>query len=551
MSLLNSLRRFLAPASLPALLIALVVTVPILIILGSVFLDSAGIWQHLRTTVLPEYLKNSLLLSLGVGLGSVLIGLPAAWLVAMYRFPGRRAFEWLLLLPLAMPTYLMAYTYTDFLEFAGPVQTWFRQLTGLGIGEYWFPEIRSLSGAVIIFSFVLYPYVYLFCRAAFLEQSICVIEASRTMGRTPWQCLHSIGLPLARPALVGGVALVVMESLADYGAVDYFAIDTFTTGIYRTWAGLGSPVGAAQLSALLLVLVFLILAIERLSRGPRRFFHTTTRYRAIPAWTMSRPRQALAICLCLIPLGLGFLLPVGVLANLAIQEGITRSDFLAPVRHSSILAGSTALLAVCASLVLAYSKRQSPGRLRSAIHQFASLGYAVPGSVIAIGVMLALGEWDGLVVRLGFGPILGGTVAGLIFAYLVRFLAVALNSIEAGFQKINPSLDQAGRTLRAGTWRLLARVHFPLLRSSALAAGILVFVDVLKELPATLIIRPFNFDTLAVRVYQLAGDERLAEAAVPALLIVGVGLLPVVILSRMISSSRPGQEVVVEPPEAS
>lgn len=540
MSPRRTIRQLIAPASLPALAIALIVAVPILIILGSVFLDSGGTWRHLSETVLPTYLKNSLLISLGVGFGSVIIGLPAAWLVAMYQFPGRRVFEWLLLLPLAMPTYLMAYTYTDFLEFAGPVQSWIRQITGLGVGDYWFPEIRSLGGAIFTFSFVLYPYVYLFCRAAFLEQSICVIEASRTMGRTPWQCLHSIGLPLARPALAGGVALVIMESLADYGAVDYFAIDTFTTGIYRTWAGLGSPVGAAQLSALLLTLIFLILAIEKLSRGPRRFFHTTNRYRAIPGWLLSRPRQILAIALCSVPIIIGFLLPVGILLHLAVSQGAMGGSFMDSARHSFILAGSTAVIAVAISLVLAYSKRQSPSRLRSAIQQMASLGYAVPGSVIAIGVMLALGEWDGLVVKLGFGPLLGGTIAGLLFAYVVRFLAVALNSIEAGFQKINPSLDQAGRTLRAGTWRLLARVHFPLLRSSALAAGILVFVDVLKELPATLIIRPFNFDTLAIRVYHLAGDERLAEAAVPALLIVGVGLLPVIILSRMISASRPG-----------
>ena len=531
-------------------LLALLVAAPVLVIAASVFLGDDGTWSHLRETVLGLYVRNSLLLAAGAGLGAGLVGLSTAWLVTMYAFPGRRILEWMLLLPLAMPTYLVAYAYTDFLDFAGPVQEAIRAWTGLGAREYWFPQVRSLGGAIFLFSFVLYPYVYLLCRASFLEQSVCMLDAARTMGQSRAETFRRVAVPLARPALAAGVALVAMESLADYGAVDYFAVDTFTTGIYRTWFGLGSPVAAAQLSAGLLGLVLLLVVLERLSRGRRRFFHTTNRRQDLPRWSLAAGKRALAAALCTVPVLIGFLLPLGILIEAALRAGLLPSllESLEWARHSLILAAVTAVLSVVCALLLAYNIRLLPGAVTRSTARIASLGYAIPGSVVAVGVLLLLGWADRFATVLLPGDfLLSGTLAALVFAYLTRFLTLSVQTVESGLTRIPPSLDQAGRTLRAGPLSVLGRIHFPLLRASTLAAGLLVFVEVLKELPATLIIRPFNFDTLAVRVYQLASDEMFAEAAAPALLIVLTGLVPVLLLSRMMTGARRGRE---DPAEA-
>lgn len=530
-------------------LLALLIAAPVLVIAASPTQGSDGTWTHLRETVLGLYIRNSTFLAIGAGAGAGVIGLLTAWAVTMYQFPGRKILEWMLLLPLAMPTYLIAYAYTDFLDFNGPVQELVRDWTGLGAREYWFPAIRSLGGAIFLFSFVLYPYVYLLCRASFLEQSMCMLDASRTMGQSRLESFRRVAIPLSRPALAAGIALVAMESLADYGAVDYFAVDTFTTGIYRTWFSLGSPIAAAQLSAGLLAVILFIVVLERLSRGRRRFFNTTNRHQDLPRWQLSTPKKIFATLLCLLPVTVGFLIPLAILIEAAAGASFLPSvlDSLQWTWHSIVLATVTAVLAVVFALILSYNVRLAPGILSSSAARVASLGYAIPGSVVAVGVLLILGWTDRFTAF--FLPdqlLLSGSIVALIFAYITRFLTLSMQTVESGLTRIAPSLDQAGRTLRAGPVSILGRIHFPLLRASTLAAALLVFVEVLKELPATLMIRPFNFDTLAVRIYQLASDERFAEASAPALLIVLVGLAPVLILSRMMTASRTHRNPSIE-----
>lgn len=524
---------------------------PLAVIVGSLFLESDGVWRHLASTVLPGYVRNSILLASGACLGALVIGTTVAWLVTLCEVPGRRVLEWALLLPLAVPTYIIAYTYTDFLEFAGPVQTLLRSWTGWGYGDYWFPPIRSLGGAVVTFSLVLYPYVYLMARAAFLEQSVCVLEASRTLGQSPRATFFRVAIPLARPALAAGVLLVAMESLADYGAVDYFAVDTFTTGIYRTRFSLGSAVGAAQLSALLLGLVAFLILLERSLRGGRRFHHSTNRYRELPRWELRGAGKVIATVAVWSPVVLGFGLPAGVLMGLAADRGADArwSLVMELGENSLILASVVAVLAAGISLLMVYAVRLEKTTVARLNARAVMLGYAAPGSVVAIGVMVGFG-WIDEGIRRGAGVVgwegetaplvLGGSVFALVVAYLTRFTGVAVQAVESGMEKIAPNMDAVGRTLGERPGGLLRRVHLPLLRSSILTGGLLVFVDVLKELPATMIIRPFNFETLAVRVHHLASDERLAEAAIPALFIVLVGLIPVMVLSRMIGTSRPG-----------
>ncbi|MBI1209768.1 MAG: ABC transporter permease subunit [Azospirillum sp.] len=530
--------------------IALLVALPVLVVTAAVFLPSAGVWQHLASTVLPDYLTNTALLAAGVGSGTLVIGGGTAWLVTMCRFPGSRVLEWALLLPMAVPAYVMAYTFTDLLQFVGPVQTMLREAFGWSRHDYWFPNIRSLGGAVAMLTLVLYPYVYLLARAAFLEQSVCLLEVSRMLGRGPWRSFFTVALPLARPAIVGGVALALMEALADFGTVQYFAINTFTTGIYRTWFAMGQPVAAAQLAAVLMLFVLALLALERWTRRHARFHHTSTRYRRLPGLRLTGWRAGLALAACAAPVLLGFVVPAGDLVTMAWAAGDQRLDgsqFLDLARHSFTLASLAALLAVALALVLAYGRRMHPSPVVRAATRVAGMGYAIPGSVIAVGVLIPFARFDNALDQLmrdqfgvSTGLLLSGTIAAVLFAYLVRFLAVSLNTIEASLGKIRPSMDYAARILGQGPAGTLARVHAPIMTGSLLTAGLLVFVDVMKELPATMIVRPFNFDTLAVRVYQLASDERLAEASTAALAIVAVGIVPVILLSLVIARSRPG-----------
>ena len=532
------------PTALGALtvLIAGVLALPIVVVLSSVFTPTEGTWTHLASTVLPEYVVNSLLLMLGVAFGVMVGGISTAWLTVMCRFPGREVFEWALLLPIAVPAYVMAYAYTDFLQFSGPVQTWLRELTGWGPRQYWFPEIRSLGGAVVMLSLVLYPYVYLLARSAFLEQSDSMLEVARGSGFGPWGTFLRVALPLARPGIVAGTALALMETLADFGTVAYFGVQTFTTGIFRAWFSLGDPVAAAQLSAILLAFVFLVLFVERATRA-RATFHTTShRKRLRNVYRLRGMRAVIAVSFCVTPLVLGFLLPCAILLKLAIPGGDTQfgARYLDLTWNTVSLGALTAFLAVCLALLVAYAGRATRSAFVHGAIRIAGMGYAVPGAVIAVGVLIPMTRLDHVLAAAiqaltGTSPglILTGSMAALVYAYLVRFFAVALQPVEAGLTKIRPAMDSAARSLGVGPWATLGRVHAPLLWRSTLSAGLLVFVDVMKELPATFVMRPFNFDTLAVQAYNLASDERLSEAATPALTIVLVGLLPLILLSRI------------------
>ena len=533
--------------------LTLILLLPIIVIVGYVFVPAMDVWRHLASTVLPDYVAGSLILAVAVGAGTLVLGTGTAWMVTLCRFPGRRLFAFALLLPLAFPAYVIAYGYTGMLDYAGPVQTFLRDVTGWGLGDYWFPKIRSLPGAAMMLTLVLYPYVYLLARAAFIEQSACVIEVSRTLGCTPWQSFYRVALPLARPAIVGGTALAVMETLSDYGTVQHFGVSTLTTGIFRLWLGMGEAAAAAQLAALLLLAVFVVLMIERASRGARRFAHTTGRYRRLPRFELRGFRAALAILACGLPVLFGFVLPAIALTGwtAATTDRWWRHEFLVFAGNSFTLASVAAVIAVGVGLLLGYAQRTDRSMAMPLLVRLATLGYAVPGAVVAIGVLIPLAAFDNGIdafMRAHFGIstglILSGTIVAVTFAYIVRFLPMALHGIESGLAKITPNMDDAARLLGRSAPGIVRTVHVPLMRGSVLTAALLVFVEVMKELPATLILRPFNFDTLAVRAYELATDEQLVAASSAALAIVLVGILPVIVLSRAIARSRPGDEVL-------
>jgi len=505
----------------------------------------------LASTVLPGYVRNTALLALGVATLTVLFGVATAWLVTLCVFPGRRVLRWALLLPLAIPPYLGAYAYTDLLQYSGPVQTALREWFGWSRGDYWFPDVRSLFGAIVLLSLALYPYVYMAARAAFIEQSMCSLEAARTLGQGPWACFTRVALPLARPSIVAGLALVLMETLAEFGAVQYCGVDTFATGIVRTFTlpNEYALIAAAQLSALLLLFVALLLFGESWFRRSARFFHTTNRRRELCAWRLSGPRAWLATMLCGLPVLLGFAVPTGLFAQMAWRAGDARASemFLKMGRNTFVLAAVASVLAVVLGLGLSSAVRFRDTRLVRMAVGLAGLGYAVPGAVLAIGVLIVVVWFDHrlrwLVTAMTGTPtglLISGTALALLYGYQSRFLAVSLNFIRAGMTRIEPSLDGAARTLGATPLATLLRVHIPMLRGTLFAAMILVFVDVVKELPATLMLRPFGLETLSVRVYQLASDERLSEASSGALAIILVGLLPVVVLSWVVDRSRAG-----------
>ena len=532
--------------------IAFLISAPVIFVLSSIFSDTGEIWSHLASTVLPRYLLNSFILMLGVGCGVSVIGVGAAWLVTMCRFPGSRIFEWAMLLPLATPAYILAYTYTELLEFYGPVQMWLREIFGwTSVSDYWFPQIRSLGGAIALLTLTLYPYVYLLTRVAFLEQSTCTLEASRSLGANPWRSFFTIALPLARPAIMAGLALALMETLNDFGTVQYFGVDTFTTGIYRTWFGMGERVAAAQLAAVLLLFILWLILLELWSRRQAKYYQTTSQQQQLKRFPLDGIRGIATSFACLFPVFLGFLLPAGLLLEMTITESGAsfRGRFWDYASHSLTLAGITAVLGVAIALLMAYGVRLNPNWGMGVSTRIAAMGYAIPGSVIAVGILIPIGTLDNAIdgfMRSMFGTstglLLSGTMTALVFAYLVRFMAVAFGAVESSLVKIKPSLDDASRSLGYGVTKTLIKVHVPMMWGGLLTGAMLTFVDVMKELPATMVIRPFNFDTLAIRVYNLAADERLSEAAGPALAIVLVGIIPVIILSLKIAKSRQYQD---------
>ncbi len=527
-----------------AVALAALAALPVLAIVARGVAPGSGeTWAHLADTVLPRYVGNTVALVVMVGAGVAFGGTLTGWALAHFRFPGSRWFEWALLLPLAMPAYVMAYAYTDLLQYAGPVQTALRNAFGWSRGDYWFPDVRSLPGAAAMFVFTLYPYVYLLARTAFLERPQALVEAARTLGLDRRRAFWRVELPLARPAIAGGIALALMETLADFGTVAYFAVDTFTTGIYRAWFTLGDRTASAQLAATLLGFVLLAVVLERASRGAARSVGSG-RTRALagdPRPWVGGWRGAAIASLCAVPLVVGFALPVALLARLVQSEPeIALSARFAEWAWNSLrVAGVASAIAVVFALLVVYATRLSPGPVPRAAARVLSLGYAVPGTVLAVGVLLPLGAVDGWLAdaarrTTGSNPglLLTGTTVALVYAYQVRYFAVAWNGIEPGFARITPAMDAAARSLGCGTAATFRRVHAPLIARSAAASLLLVFVDVMKELPATLVLRPFNFDTLATQAYSFARDERLAEAALPSLAIVAVGLVPIVALAR-------------------
>jgi len=527
-------------------LIAGLVALPVAAVLWSLVAGEGTSWPHIRDTVLADYVANTLFLGVSVGVLTAIIGIATAWTVATKDFPGRRFLSWALVLPLAVPAYVVAYVYTDLLEYAGPIQTAIRSATGWGESDYAFPAIRSLPGAVFVLSVVLYPYVYLLARTAFATQAASLFDAARVLGAPPSRAFLGIALPAARPVIAGGVALAMMEAVADYGVVEYFGVPTFTTGIFRTWFALGDRGAALQLAAgLFLVAAFLVLGEHLARRG--RFSNPVAGDRAAPLIQLRGGRGILAAVGCTLPVVFGFVVPVAVLArhSMLVGDPLWGRGFGEFVLNSFGVAGAVAFTALVLALWLAYGARLSRGRLQGLAVRAATLGYALPGTVIAVGVLVPLAALDRSVARslnewfdLEVGLVLTGTVAALVFACVVRFLTVAYNACHGGLEKLHLLLDDAARTLGAAPRRVLREVHLPLMGGAIASALLLVFIDVMKELPATLILRPFNFETLATRVYRLASDERLAEASTAALVIVLVGVLPVVVLNLAMTRRR-------------
>ena len=545
----------LDPWTAGSVVVAVLVALPIVTVLTMAMFPSENIWPHLLDTVLPGYVVNTLELMLGVALGTILIGVTTAWLITMCDFPGRRIFEWALVLPLAMPAYVVAYVYTDILEFAGPVQGLLRDLTGWQTGrEYWFPEIRSLGGAITIMTMVLYPYVYLLARSAFLEQSSGVGEAARTLGCTAWAAFRRVSLPMARPSIVVGVSLVLMETLNDFGTVDFFAVETLTTGMFNVWLVMNNTGGGAQIAVVMLMFVICLLIAERTARRRRGYHDMSTRPGFSIRYSLSTGRKAAAIIVCATPFIVGFAVPAGLLISYAVEfyDVSIENQFPQAAANSILLAGLAAGIAATIGLFLAYAVRMRKSRSLTLLARFASLGYAVPGAVLAIGILFPFGLFDNAVddfMRGTFGVstglLLSGTIVAILFAYVVRFLALAYGTLEAGLGRVTPHMDDAARTLRHGPAKALIKVNLPIISGSIMTAAILIFVDSMKELPATLLLRPFNFDTLATYVYQFASDELLEECALGALTIVAAGVIPVILLTRVMGRRRPDQEVSV------
>ena len=536
--------------SIAALIISLIAIAPVIAI-GVLALGSSGdAWPHLLANVLPGALRRTLGLMAGVGALTLLIGTGTAWLVTMYRFPGRRVFEWLLLLPLAIPTYIIAFCYLELFDYSGVLQSSLRSLFGWrNAQDYSFPDIRSLGGAILVMSAVLYPYVYITARASFLAQSVCVLEVSRTLGRTAAATFWEVALPLARPALAAGVALALMETLNDIGAVEFFGVRTLTVAVYDTWLDRNSLAGAAQIACIMLAFVFAVLGIERAMRAQRRFHHTTGRYRHLPEDALSGVRGLLAFLACALPLLFGFLIPGAVLIHNAlvhVAAGLS-PEFWRAAANSLMLSAAAACLAVIFAVALGYARRQTRSKLIHGLSSIPAISYAVPGTVLAIGLLIPLASLDNSVDALArslfglpTGLLLSGSAFALVLAYTIRFLAASLGAIEAGLGKISRNTDAAARTLGASVSETLWKVHLPLLRPALGAAALLVFVDSMKELPATLLLRPFNFDTLSTQVFTLASLYRYEEAGLSALTIVVASLAPVLLLHGMIVAGRPG-----------
>ena len=530
------------------LAVAAMALLPVVAILWLAFFPTENIWPHLVATSLPRYLSNTLFLMLGVGISVFVTGVSTAYLVSHYEFPLRRYFEWLLLLPLAFPAYVIAYLYTDLLEFAGPVQRSLRAVFGWQLArDYWFPEVRSMGGGIMLMGLVLYPYVYLMARASFLEQSPSLTDVSRLMGRGWWRTFFFVSLPIARPAIAIGVALALMETLNDFGTVDFFALRTLTAGLYDVWLNMNNLGGAAQIASVMLSFVIVLLGLEYLGRRRARFYQSAGRFSRRPRLPLRGRARLIALLLCGAPVLFGFLLPFAMLLSYARRyfgESWT-PEFRDYAINSLMVSGLAALFCVLLAILVCYTRRMHRSPTMIVASRIASLGYAVPGAVLAVGIVIPLARFDNAIDHffrdyfdLSTGLLFTGSIFALVMTYVIRFLAISIGSVESSMSKISDSVDMAAQTLGNPAFRVLRLIHLPLLRSGILTAGLIVFVDCMKELPATLLLRPFNFDTLATHVYQYASDEQIEVSALGALCIVVAGLIPVILLSKTISSSQ-------------
>lgn len=528
--------------SLAGYAVATILVLPLVALILQALQPDEAVFGHLMATVLPTYIINSLLLIFWVSLGALLLALPCAWLMARCEFVGRRYLQWALLLPLAMPGYIVAYVYTDLLDYAGPVQRSLRTIFSWSSPQdYFFPDIRTLGGAACMLSLVLFPYIYLLARTAFMEQSLSLAHASRIMGCSPWQSFWRLSLPMARPALAVGVALVAMETAADFATVNYFAVPTLTTAVYDTWLGYGNLTAAAKLSAIILLVVFSLIGFERFARRKQQLFQKQSRIQASDLYRLSTVQTAVALSFCATLLLLAFLLPFGILLSYAIGyfEQSWDESFWQLSLNSLSLALITSFICCLIALLLMFVRRISPRPSDALPSRLASTGYALPGTVLAIGVLVPLTMLDFAINDLadllgldGPGLILTGSVVALIFAFCVRFVAIAIGSVESSYKRISPSLDMVSLTMGQGPRQLLQRVHLPLLGKGLFAGALLVFIESMKELPAALLLRPIGFENLATYVFQFVSDEKLEHGALAAIVIVLVGLVPLICLNR-------------------
>ncbi len=530
------------PWSAGALVIGAAVVLPILAVVWIALTPVENVWPHLIETTLPRYLGNTAVIAGSVALLAAMVGTGAGWLVAMYRFPGSRWLEWLLLFPLAIPAYVGAYALVDFLEYSGPVQTGLRGLFGWDSAQdYWFPQIRSRWAAVVVLAAALSPYVYLLARTAFREQSGGIYEVARALGAGPFARFWRVGLPLARPAIAAGSAIVMMETVSDFGVVDFFAVQTLTTGIFTTWLEMGNAGGAAQISLVILAVVLALVGIEKASRSKSRFYQAARHQRPVMPIRLTGPVAWIATALCLVPFAVGFVLPVGVIFAHAVAnaEGWLAPGLVGALINTLTVGGIAAVVTVAAALFLVYGVKLTSRKLPKRVLPISTIGYAAPGAVLGVGILIPLAALDntladGVLALTGWDPglILTGTAFAVIYAYVVRFFAIAQGAADAALDRVSPSLPMAARSLGRSAGGALRSVYLPLIRGSVGTALLLVFVDCVKELPATLLLRPFNYNTLSTRVYEKASLEQIGEAAPAAMLVILVGLGAVALMAR-------------------
>ncbi|HCJ4667563.1 ABC transporter permease [Vibrio parahaemolyticus] len=527
--------------------ITLLLVLPILAIFYTAIGETDNLFTHLMSTVMPTYIYNTVVLTIVVMGLSLIFGIPSAWLMAMCKLPTEKWLQWALVLPLAMPGYIIGYIFTDWFDFAGPIQIFLRDVTGWGPGEYWFPDIRTLPGATFVLSLVLYPYVYLLCRAAFMEQNVSLLQSARLLKCSPWESFWRISMPLVRPSIAVGLSLVAMETIGDFGTVSYFAVNTLTTAVYDTWLGYSNLNAAAKISAIMLLIVVLLLSTERYSRRKQKLFQSQFNSHEDFRYELSGWKKWAALVWCWGLVAVAFILPLLQLIDYSITyfEQSWTPEFREYAWNSLVVSVIAAIIGVAVALIVNFTHRVNGKRESLAFMRLSSMGYAVPGTVLAIGVMVAVLFMDYRVNDIAKamewgrpGLIFSGSMFALIFAMVVRFSAVAIGSIESNLNKISPSLDMASRTMGCTPNTMLWRVHFPLVKRGALIAALLVFIESMKELNASLLLRPFNFETLATYVYNFASDEHLELAALPAVLLVLVGLIPLVVVNRSLEQNH-------------